>query len=141
MNQNKTIVQRTQYHAFGLPHNDYQNTKPESSSNRFKYSGKEFDEMHGLNWYDFHACHYDPILGRFTSMDPLAEKYYSINPYVYCANNPLKFTDPTGMWILVNDGSNTYKYESGKLYKEDMKNGKLTYSEYTAKKDVLLKVL
>jgi hypothetical protein len=40
----------------------------------------------------------DAAIGRFTTVDPLAEKYYSISPYVYCANNPLRFTDPTGMY-------------------------------------------
>ena len=32
-------------------------------------------------------------------MDPLSEKYYSISPYVYVMNNPMKFVDPTGMVI------------------------------------------
>lgn len=43
---------------------------------------------------------------KFTTMDPLAEKYYSISPYVYCANNPLNSIDPTGMdyYILTDDG-------------------------------------
>jgi hypothetical protein len=34
---------------------------------------------------------------RFTTQDPLAEKYYSISPYAYCANNPMNRIDPTGM--------------------------------------------
>ncbi|MFR9166166.1 MAG: RHS repeat-associated core domain-containing protein [Dysgonomonas sp.] len=63
----------------------------------FKHGGKEFDQMHGLNWYDFDARMYDPLLGRFHTVDPLAEKYYSISPYAYCANNPLIVIDPTGM--------------------------------------------
>lgn len=32
------------------------------------------------------------------SIDPLCEKYYWISPYAYCANNPIKYIDPTGMW-------------------------------------------
>lgn len=55
--------------------------------------------MHGLNQYDFHARQHDPAIGRFMSIDPLAEKYYSISPYVYCANNPIRFIDPTGMYF------------------------------------------
>ncbi len=35
-------------------------------------------------------------MGRFTSIDPHAEKYYSISPYAYCYNNPLKYIDPNG---------------------------------------------
>ena len=40
----------------------------------------------------------DPRLGRFLSVDPLAEKYPGWSPYNYVFDNPLKFTDPTGMW-------------------------------------------
>jgi hypothetical protein len=39
------------------------------------------------------------ITSRWMSPDPLAEKYYEISPYTYCANNPIKFIDPTGMTI------------------------------------------
>ena len=53
--------------------------------------------MHGLDWYDYGARNYEPILSRFTTPDPLAEKYYSISPYAYCAGNPVMYTDPTGM--------------------------------------------
>jgi RHS repeat-associated protein len=61
------------------------------------YNGKELDRMHGLNLYDFSARQYDPAIGQFTSMDPLCEKYYHISPYAYCAGNPVKYVDPTGM--------------------------------------------
>ena len=53
--------------------------------------------MHCLNLYDYSARYYEGALGRFTSVDPLAEKFYSWSPYVYTFNNPLRFTDPTGM--------------------------------------------
>ena len=38
-----------------------------------------------------------PDVGRFTTIDPMAEKYYSISPYAYCADNPIILIDPTGM--------------------------------------------
>jgi RHS repeat-associated protein len=62
----------------------------------YKYGNKELDEMNGLNLYDFLARGYDPAIGRFMSIDPLAEKYYSVSPYAYCLNNPIKYVDPTG---------------------------------------------
>ncbi|MFT3995751.1 MAG: RHS repeat-associated core domain-containing protein, partial [Dysgonamonadaceae bacterium] len=55
--------------------------------------------MHGLNLYDFSARMQDPAIGRFTTMDPLAEKYYDWSPYAYCAGNPVNVIDPTGMVI------------------------------------------
>lgn len=48
-------------------------------------------------WYDQDL--YDPSTIRFISIDPLCEKYYSISPYVYCLNNPVRFIDPTRMKI------------------------------------------
>ena len=64
---------------------------------KYKYNGKEFDTMHGLNMYDYGARQQDPAVGMFTSMDPLCEKYYNISPYMYCAGNPIRYVDPTGM--------------------------------------------
>ena len=52
---------------------------------QFKYNGKEYDPMHGLNEYDYGARQYDPAISKFTTMDPLCEKYYHISPYAYCA--------------------------------------------------------
>ena len=50
---------------------------------------------------------YDPILGRFNTIDPLAEKYYSISPYAYCDNNPVNAIDPFGMdTVHVNRAGN-----------------------------------
>ena len=62
----------------------------------FKYNGKEFDSKNGLNWYDYGARHYDATLGRFTTVDPLAEKMPTWSPYTYCFNNPINLVDPTG---------------------------------------------
>ena len=69
----------------------------------YKYNGKEFDHMHGLNTYDYGARQHDPILARWDRIDPLCEKYYSTSPYAYCANNPVNANDPDGRainWLL-----------------------------------------
>ena len=77
-----------------------------SSVQPYKYNGKELDTTKGLNLYDYGARMYDPTLGRFTTMDPMAEKYYSVSPYAYCGNNPVNRTDPTGAdWIQDRYGS------------------------------------
>ncbi len=70
---------------------------------QFKYNGKEYDPMHGLDEYDYGARQYDPAIGRFTTIDPLCEKYYHISPYTYCAGNPVMFVDPDGDSIRINE--------------------------------------
>jgi hypothetical protein len=39
------------------------------------------------------------VLGRFLTIDPLSEKYYSTSPYAYCLDNPVKYVDPNGMFV------------------------------------------
>ena len=52
--------------------------------------------MHGQNTYDYGARQYNSLGGRWDRMDPLCEKYYSVSPYAYCLNNPVKNIDPDG---------------------------------------------
>ena len=68
----------------------------EQSRQPYMFGGKELVSMHGLNEYDFTGRWQDPLIQSFTSIDPLCEKYYSISPYVYCFNNPIKYFDPDG---------------------------------------------
>ena len=65
------------------------------------------DRTHGLDLYDSEARWYDSLLGRTTTMDPLAEKYYSLSPYLWCAGNPVKFMDPSGN-IIENNNSASF---------------------------------
>ena len=65
----------------------------------YKYNGKERNARKELKWYDYGARHYDAALGRFTTVDPMAEKYYSIGVNTYCNNNPVRYIDPTGMFM------------------------------------------
>ena len=75
------------------------------STQRFMYNSKEFDRTHGLDWYDYGARHMSPDVGRFTTIDPMAENYYSISPYAYCANNPVKYVDLHGDSICIDEGA------------------------------------
>ena len=67
----------------------------------YKYNGKEFDYLYRLNWLDYGARQYMPDLAQFASVDPLAEKYYHLSPYAYCANNPVRFIDENEIALLL----------------------------------------
>ena len=79
-------IQRNGYYAYGGPYGDW-NTNADVQP--LKFLGKEWDHQHGLDLYDFGARLYDPAVDRWTTMDPLCEKYYSVSPYAYCHNNPV----------------------------------------------------
>lgn len=96
INKSGQVIQENGYYPFGMAFAE--GTTAEQGKQPYKYNSKELDQMHGLNLYDYSARYYDPAITRFTTVDPLAEKYYSISPYVYCNNNPIRFIDPTGMW-------------------------------------------
>jgi RHS repeat-associated protein len=65
-----------------------------SNSNRYRFTGKELGDETGL--YDVSARFLQTSLGRFTTIDPLAEKYPNISPYAYCNGNPVNLVDPDG---------------------------------------------
>ena len=90
INQSGTVEEANHYYPFGGVFASSGNVQP------YKYNGKELDAKKGLNWYDYGARHYDAALGRFTTVDPSAENYYSTSPFTYCLNNPLNYIDPLG---------------------------------------------
>ena len=67
----------------------------------YRFTGKELLSAHGLDWYDSGARMQEFHIPRFTTMDPLCEKYYSISPYAYCNNNPVNYVDPDGREVQV----------------------------------------
>ena len=62
---------------------------------RYRYNGKELNQ--DINLYDYGARWYDPAVARWTSIDPLADKYAPLSPYNYVLNNPTNLVDPDGM--------------------------------------------
>ena len=95
-NENGDILQLTDYYPYGDEriedtltdfHNDY------------TYTGKERDEDTKLLYYE--ARYYNSHIGRFISIDPWSGDItdpQSLNKYAYVRNNPLKYTDPSGMF-------------------------------------------
>ena len=122
INQSGTVEEANHYYPFGGVFASSGNVQP------YKYNGKEYDSKKGLNWYDYGARHYDAVLGRFTTNDRFAEKYYSMSPYQYGANSPVGTIDVNGdsirvytetqsfghTWISVGEGSNMTVYSYGR---------------------------
>jgi RHS repeat-associated protein len=87
------LLQANSYYPLGLL------IKPTGTgsacTNEYFYQGKELDNENGLNWYDFHARLYDPVLGRWHTPDP-AQQY--VSPYMAMGDDPINRIDPNGMW-------------------------------------------
>ena len=134
------ILEENHYYAFGLKHKNYNvehldfDQFPETgveivpapavanASYNYKYNGKELQEELGLNFYDYGARNYDPSLGRWMNIDPLAEKSRRWSPYTYCYNNPIVFVDPDGMFANPGD---FYSQQGEKVGSDGKKDGKI----------------
>ena len=57
----------------------------------YRFNGKESQEFAGLPYLDYGARYYHPLSSRWTTMDPITEKYYSVSPYAFCSGNPVNF--------------------------------------------------
>ena len=68
--------------------------KTRGSKQEINFTGKKMDPATGL--YYFNQRYYDPEIGRFLTEDPANQAF---NPYLYCGNNPLMYTDPDGEWF------------------------------------------
>jgi len=88
------VVSYDDYDAWGLILNGRSMTAQANLPNKF--TGKEWDDDFGLNWNYFGARYYDPVIGRFIMVDPLAAEFAAWSPYNYVLDNPTLLMDPTG---------------------------------------------
>ena len=108
------LVEANDYYPYGMLMADADGKIPDKQP--YKLSGKEYITTRGLNLYDFGARMHDPAAMRFSTPDPLMEQYPSLSPYTYCAANPLKYIDPTGLttYVIGQDGNLKGKDETKK---------------------------
>lgn len=77
--------------------------------------------------------YYDPGIGRFLSVDPIAaysKRGINFNRYWYANNNPYRFTDPDGRWVCSGSKDNCAKFETAlNRVSEASKSSRLSQSE------------
>ena len=104
-----TLVQNTMYYASGVPMSQSYGRDRQP----YLYNGKEFVEAHGLNTYDYGFRGYYAPIGRFTSIDPLAEQTPWQSPYSYAGNRFVNAIDYMGLMQVLNwcavDGNGNVK--------------------------------
>jgi len=95
------VLQTSDYYPFGLQIAAGSYQKQTALDNDYLYNGKELQDEHNLGWMDYGARMYDPAIGRWNHVDPMADKMRSNSPYNYAFNSPVMFVDPDGMFPIV----------------------------------------
>ena len=109
------VCQSTDYYPYGEVWR-LDNSLTLGTKNTFLYSDKEYLSMDGLHEYDFSARRQTPAVPGFNRIDPDCEKYYDINPYVFCAGNPVNAIDPSGKLTIFINGFHFGDGESAKYW-------------------------
>ncbi|MBW4891121.1 RHS repeat-associated core domain-containing protein [Mucilaginibacter sp. HMF5004] len=125
------VIQETDYYPFGLS----ATISVFGNKNNYLYNGKELRDQ--FNEYDYGARYYDPVIARWTGIDPLVEDYEHLSPYNYAENNPINNIDIDGMWSRStnadnDDGKPKPAPPAPKPLKEVIIKGKLPQSENAA---------
>ena len=155
-----TVISRTDYLPFGVRMSGDGLTGANSTarSSFFGFGGKENEMWGGYDTADggitphwlkgeryqhFGARAYDPVSCIFMQVDPMAEKYYGMTPYGYCAGNPIGVCDPQGDTLKFLDGSSIEAMinalPANANYNFSLENGKIkSFSSSSNLADLLL---
>jgi len=108
------VLQENHYYPFGMAMEGQWIGDPGRES-KYRYNGKELEDDFGLNWYAYGARYYDPAIGRWSAVDPLAADFAGWSPFSYTVNNPIRFIDPDGRapaqpddWVKTSSGAIVY---------------------------------
>jgi RHS repeat-associated protein len=99
------LIEENHYYPFGLLMSGISDKaiKSNYAENKYRYNGgnelqnKEFSDGTGLEEYDANFRMYDPQLGRFWQLDPLADITEDYSPYSFAEDNPIVMDDPLGL--------------------------------------------
>lgn len=101
------VVQHIEYVPFGEIFIEERNSVWNTP---YLFNAKEFDEETGMYYYG--ARYYEPRLSLWMSTDPMEEKYPDYSTYIYAAQNPIAYSDPTGMEIRGVTKSDAEEFKS-----------------------------
>lgn len=117
---NAALVEQDAYLAYGDRLSASAMTLKTDTDNRYRFNGKERHDWAGYAYIDYGARMYNPLIGSWLSPDPLADKYTSTSPYVFCAGDPVNYVDPTGLdWIMACYDGETFYFFDEKVNSED----------------------
>ena len=91
------IVEEKNYYPFGLEHKGYNNVVNGTENNYKTFQGQEINNELGLNWLSFKYRNYDPTIGRFMSIDPLAEDFVYNGTYNFAENKVISHLELEGL--------------------------------------------
>src|SRR5690606_23623059 len=99
------IIEENNYYPFGLKHQGYNNISPSNNVYKYKYQGQERQDELNLNWDSFKWRNYDFAIGRFMSIDPLAEKYPYNSTYAFQENKMGLGRELEGLELVLTHGT------------------------------------
>ncbi|HLG39513.1 MAG TPA: RHS repeat-associated core domain-containing protein, partial [Chitinophagaceae bacterium] len=92
-----SLTEETHYYPFGLTMAGISSKAAGSLDNKYEYNGQEIQEDFDIDWYQYKWRNYDPQIGRFFCVDPLAPKYEYLTPYQFASNNPISMRELEGL--------------------------------------------
>lgn len=121
---NIDIIEESNFYPFGLKHFGYNfggiSSSGNSEAQKYKFQEQEYQEELGLNWYSFKWRNYDPSIGRFMSIDPLAEKYNWMSAYQFSSNQVVHAREIEGLESYDDLNEDDLNFDIWKAYGTDL---------------------